>query len=204
LDRALLKPFELLTVVKGIPRKKGRPPTVDGFSTVASRWAAAGPEIYMNREKFSVASPAGKRLGPTSKADAFQDFAHEPQPDGQVKISFKQRLRFDRNAVRGLFKTALESVAYFHGVEFVLDDQFDPIRSFVRHDRGDFSALLLEGGPFNSYFAPPQSKDGRPLVVGMTILSVGFICDLDPEFRNGLDLEREIAKQGLGYFRLPN
>lgn len=54
LDRALLLPLEILTVFKGIPRKKGRPPTVDGFSSIASEYDENGPVFYMNREKFPV------------------------------------------------------------------------------------------------------------------------------------------------------
>ena len=42
LDRALLTPFEIMTVMKGIPRKKGKKPTVDGFASFASGYDANG------------------------------------------------------------------------------------------------------------------------------------------------------------------
>ena len=103
LDRALLKPFEITTVVKGILRKRGKQPTIDGFSTVASGHDENGPILYFNREKFAVDTPLGKKLGPTSKLDEIENVEWNHLGDGKVNIKIRQKLFFDRMAVRGLF-----------------------------------------------------------------------------------------------------
>jgi hypothetical protein len=54
LDRALLVPYEIVTVIKRIPRKRGKRPTVDGFSTFSSDYDENGPVLYVNREKHRM------------------------------------------------------------------------------------------------------------------------------------------------------
>ena len=135
LDRALLTPFELMTVVRGIPRKKGKRPTIDSYSSVSSRQADTGPEIYINRERYRITPPFGKKLGPTSHKDPFHDVSLERLSNGRANLHVKQRLQFDRDAVRGLFKIALESIALNQGVEATLDSQFDAVRNFCRSHR---------------------------------------------------------------------
>jgi len=202
LDRAVLKPFELITVVKGSPRKKGKRPTVDGFSTVSSGYDENGPTIFINREGRSIKLPNGKYLGPHNSQDPFQNFKHELLPSGQVKISYSQRLELTRAGVRGLFKIALESVAFFEGLAVALSPEFDGIRRFVRCDEGSFMVVMVAdpSKAYDHYFAPSFSKSGFARMVGMTILGVGFACDFSPD-GSGAKLFIENAKaQGIGAF----
>lgn len=204
LDRALLKPFELMTVVRGIPRKKGKWPSINQYSTVGSGHGPSGLELYINRERYAVETPSGKKLGPTSRNDHFHDVSLEKRPGGQAKLQIKQRLQFDRTAVRGLFKIALESIAYHQDAEAALDAQFDAVRRYVRYDEGTYSAVMTTGEPYDAYVSNPWSKDGRPPIIGMSILKVGFLCDFDPEFAGGLELMAAALEMGEGSFRLPN
>lgn len=204
LDRALLKPFELMTVVRGIPRKKGKRPSIDGYSTISSDYRNSGLKLYINREKYAIDTPSGKKLGPTSAIDHFHDVTLEKLPGGRAKLEIKQRLQFDRKAVRGLFKIALESIALHQGAEAALDAAFDGVRRYVRYDEGNYSAVMTIGDPYDAYLSNPWSKDGRPPIIGMSILKVGFLCDFDPEFAGGMELMAAASQMGEGSFRLPN
>ena len=188
LDLALLKPFELIAVIKGIPRKGGKPPTVDGFSTFSSTHGPDGPQLFFNREKDKVVTPTGKILGPSSKNDEITEFDVEHLGDGKGRLTINVELRFGRKAVRGLFKIALEMIAYYHGLDAVRGSKYDEVRAFIRKGKGHFSALLTNGGPFDGFFGPPHCKDDRPYVVAFTILGFGFLCDFDPGFGSGQEL----------------
>jgi hypothetical protein len=192
LDSALLRPFELLTVQKGIPRKGGRKPTINRYSTIASDYDENGPTFFINRGNRSIEIPTGKRLGATSRKDDIVDFSVMRLPNGQDQISFKQKLLFDRVAVRCLFKIALESIAFYEGLEAAEHPAFDHIRRFVCDDEGSLKALLMEGGSFDAYMGRRHSKAGCHPVVPFTILGVGFVCDFDPNFKNG-DTMRAVA-----------
>jgi HNH endonuclease len=204
LDQALLKPFELITVSKGIPRKGGKPPTIDGFSTFSSTHGPDGPQLFFNREKHKVVTPIGKILGPSSKNDEITEFDVEHLGDGKGRLTINVEFRFGRKAVRGLFKIAVEIIAYYHGLDAVRGSEYDEVRAFIRKGKGHFSALLTAGGSFDGYFGPPHCKDDRPYVVGMTILGFGFLCDFDPGFVSGQELEETAHKLGYGTSRIPH
>ena len=68
LDQALLKQFEPITVMYGVPRKGGRPPTIDGWRAIASRHRADGPHMFLNAGP-GVVEAGGKRLHPAGKAN---------------------------------------------------------------------------------------------------------------------------------------
>lgn len=206
LDRALLVPFEIITVVKGIPRKRGKKPTVDGFSSIASGYDENGPAFYINREKYPIQTPDGKWLKGTSTADPIKNLKWDKQPDGTVKISYDQELRFDRMAVRGLFKIAVEAIAFFEGLEAARNSDLDAVKHFVTEGGGNFRAILIpdQNSAYDSYFAPCFSKDGHSRVCGMTLLGIGFICDFDPTFSGGKMLLDEAKSQMQSAQVIPN
>ena len=206
LDRALLLPFEFMTVVKGILRKKGKLPTIDGYASLASSYDDNGPALYINRERHKILAPNGKWLRGTSATDPITSFDTQPNADGTVEIKLQQQLRFDRKAVRGLFKIAIETVAFFEGVEAAKATELADARDFVTKGRGQFrSIIMLDQNPsYESYFAPSCSKDGFARVCGMTILGIGFLCDFDPNFRGGNMLLAEMCKQGIAGQVIPN
>jgi hypothetical protein len=194
LDRALLTPFEIITVMKGIPRKKGKKPTVDGFASFASAYDENGPAFYINREKHAVLAPSGKWLAATGDDDPIKNAKLEPQPEGTVKISYDQELRFDRRAVRGLFKIAVEAIGFFEGLHAARDPALAPVKHFVMNGGGNFRAIMMpdQNPAYESYFAPSYIKEGHARVCGMTILGLGFLCDFDPAFSGGNMLLAEI------------
>lgn len=206
LDRALLTPFEIATVMKGIPRKKGKKPTVDGFSSVSSSYDENGPVFYINREKYAVQPPKGKRLSGVTANDPIVNATIKYQSDGTGEISYQQELRFDRKAVRGLFKITVEAIAFFEGLDAARDPSLRDVKHFVMEGGGQFKAIIMadQNPTYESYFAPCAVKPGFARVYGMTILGIGFLCDFDAEFKGGALLMKETKKQSVNAQVIPN
>lgn len=206
LDRALLTPFEIITVVKDITRKKGKKPTVDGFASFASAHDENGPVLYVNREKHRVRLPSGRWLAGTNANDPITTADWRNNPDGTVRLSYKQELRFGLQAVRGLFKIAVESVAFFEGLEAARSPELDSVKDFVLQGRGGFRAIMMpdQSGAYDSYFGPCLRKEGSDRVSGMTILGIGFLCDFDSEFKGGEMLLSEMRRQSESGQVIPN
>jgi hypothetical protein len=206
LDRALLTPYEIITVLKGIPRKKGKRPTVDGFASFSSSYDENGPVFYINREKHAVQTPSGKWLRGTSANDPIKDSNWQQLADGLVNITYKLELRFDRMAVRGLFKIAIESIAFFEGLGVIRNTDFDSVKHFVLKGGGNFRAIMMpdQNDTYDSYFGPCFGQEGFARVYGMTLLGIGFLCDFDPEFKGGKFLLSEMRNQSMSGQVIPN
>lgn len=204
LDRSLLKPFEIMTVINGIRRKGGKRPTVDGLATMSSGYDENGPAFFINREKFAVRTPGGKMLAPTSKLDEIEDVEITHLGESKVNLTIRQRLLFDRKAVRGLFKIALETIAYHEGLESVAHSGFDHVRKFVMEDAGNLAALMMYGGPFNSYITNRFTNDRGEVMVPITIMQIGFVCDFDASFKNGRNIAAISNLSGGGSQKVPN
>jgi hypothetical protein len=206
LDRALLVPFEIITVMKGIPRKKGRRPTVDGFSSISSGYDENGPRFQINREKYDITPEGGKRLKGITKNDPITEFRVKNLGDGRAQISYNQELRFGREAVRGIFKIAIESIAFFEGLDAARDPELDAVKAFVTQGTGDFRVIMVpDPNPaYESYFAQIWRSEEGHRGVGMTILGIGFLCGFDPEF-GAIPRLLEAAKQeGIAGQVIPN
>ena len=115
----------------------------------------------------------------------------------------RQRLLFDRKAVRGLFKIALETIAYHEGIECAIQSQFDHVRKFVKDDVGNLAAVMLPGGPFDNHFTNRFTNDRGETMVPMTILAIGFICDFDTDLKNGRNIAAIAALNGIGSSKIP-
>lgn len=206
LERALLTPFEFLTVIKQIPRKNGKLPTVDGFSSLSTGYDENGPVIYMNREKYSVQAPNNKLLIGTNKLDPIQNFEYNHLKDGKVDVSWKQELRFDRKAVRCLFKIALEIIALTEGLDAVRNRKYDAVKHFVSNGSGKFRAIMTADldDSYLSNFSPRIIRDSDTGYLAMTILNVGFICDFDPNFTKGKMILNEMSACSIYAQVIPN
>jgi hypothetical protein len=186
LEQALLKPHELATVLFRVPRKGGKPATIDSHSSFASAHGEAGPELYINRSRDKVAMPSGKMLMPTSKRDVLTEFILTELDNSRVEVTLEQTILFCRNAVRALFKSALETLAFLFGVDFVLEKRFDPIRDFVRANIGDRHAAMLIGDGRERVGWETRS-DGTGLNT-VFILGQIFQCDFSSDFSDGRNL----------------
>ena len=127
----LLTPFEIMTVLKGLVRKKGRRPTIDGFRSISSAYDQNGPVLFINREKYPIDIPNDKRLPGLDGSDPLKDFRFTHNANGTATLTYNQELRFDRQAVRGLFKIAVEAIAHFEGLETARDPSLNEVKRFV-------------------------------------------------------------------------
>lgn len=206
LDRALLTPFEIMTVLKGVTRKRGRRPTVNGFRSFSSTYDENGPVFFMNREKYSIDIAGGNPLPGLTADDPIKDFKVSHNSDGSATLSYNQELRFDRQSVRGLFKIAVEAIAHFEGLEAARDPSLSAVKQFVRAGQGDFRALLTpdQNTKYESYFGPCHVSQDGIRVYGMTLLGIGFLCDFDPAFGCGAALLAEAGNQKMQTHVVPN
>lgn len=206
LDRALLTPFELITVVKGIPRKRGRMPTVDGLRSLKSGYENGGFALYINRNTYPVVAPDGRSLMGTNKSDPLQNFRYDVFPDGTAEIKFDHELRFDRKSVRGLFKIAIEAIAYFEGLDAARCVSLNAIKHFVMEGGGDFRAVIVleNDSTCVSYIEPCRIGLSGSRIFGVTLLDLGFVCDFDDKFENVREIIIKAEEISISTQVLPN
>lgn len=194
LDRALLTPFEIQTVINGVPRKGGRKPTVDGFRSFSSGYDANGLTIFMNRERHPVQLPNGKWLQGTYSDDPIFDASIEPQPDGTARVKFSYQMRFDRKSVRCLFKICVESIAFFEGFEAARDPIFNPIKHFVLEGGGNYKAAMQpsSNSPHELYITPMFSEKELHRSCHISLHGVDILCDFHPKFLNGKQFVEDV------------
>ena len=90
-DRALLKQFETVTVMYGVPRKKGKPPMIDSWQAIRGKQRANGPHVYINGGP-GVVDVDGAPLHPASKRNGVCDVWVEPE-SGQLGFQPSVRQR---------------------------------------------------------------------------------------------------------------
>jgi hypothetical protein len=123
-----------------------------------------------------------------------------------VNISYSQEIRFDRKAVRGLFKIAVEAIAFFEGLDAARGFSLAGVRNFVLNGAGNFRAVIMpdQNGAYESYFSPCFAKEGHARMYAMTLLGIGYACDFDPDFRGGQTLLDEMRRHSINGQVIPN
>lgn len=202
-DQALVRQFEVHTMMAGIPRKKGRLPTVDGWTPLRGTQGAEGPTLHLN------AGPGDMQVGDrTLKPAGGSTGIHSVTADldGPVgTLRFSMDIGRDPKLRRALYKVGLETVAFFLGLPRALAPDLDPVRAYVRAGVGDFGVIVMDAGHGEGHQITPPFEGPDGLVIPVTIFGVSFILDLHPP-QSGLDrIEAELrATQGVeGWSRLP-
>ena len=186
LDSALLRPFELLTVSHNVPRKGRRPPKIATWPGVRSHFENNNHQIFFNMERYPVATPFGYL--PPDKRNFIAGFqVHEDNPviGQRIKYTISLRLGFDRKFVRAVYKCGLNILAKQFGLELVLQDRFDSIRHFVRRNKGNFIAIMMqrETGDFDGVLATFHDPEIGIYASGFSLFGFHFICDFDVNYR---------------------
>lgn len=129
IDQVLLKQFEIMTFIKGVRRKKGRPPTVEAWPSVRGRRRNGRPELSINAGPGNV-DAWGKALKPARASHGIADLQFERDADlGRVTLT--QTFGDDPKFTRAIYKVAISSFAYHMGPELVRQTEFDAVRSYV-------------------------------------------------------------------------
>ncbi|WP_129146036.1 HNH endonuclease [Bradyrhizobium vignae] len=189
-DQALLKQFEVATVVYGVCRKGGRRPTIDGWRAISSKHLETGQHIFINAGP-QIVEAEGKRLHPAAKSNGIFDTWIDPEAG---RLGFSQEFGNDPRFVRALYKIGLNLVARHYGVTEAADTQYEHIRAFVwgRPDAPKLRAVMDTTqtlGPVTGA-SNPIVKDGRDFpLFSVAILGLMFLIDMSPQQPGLRDLE---------------
>lgn len=196
LDHALLRQFEIPAFMLGIPRKGGKPPSINNWAALGGKRGPNGPELYLNAGPGKI-DALGRKLNPANRSNGILNPTIERTgPFGQV--SFQQEFGNDPKFIRALYKVGLSATAYWHGSNYMREPTFEAARTFVRTGKGDFKSIILGYEQDNGHhFSPPWSNaDKSELVLGMTILGVSFIVDFGVNQTAIARIVAELERQG--------
>lgn len=131
LEQELQEALGVLKVFVTPITKKGKPPSVVLPNAIIDR-TTSGPVLYLNAGKTPSLLPNGRKLQPPPlRGKGLRDI--EVKIDGVLaKVTFSSAMPLHRPPVlQALHKIALEFYAFCRGVEAVMDQSFDPVRSYV-------------------------------------------------------------------------
>ena len=180
LDHALLKQFEIITVMHGVPRKKGRPPTIDSWRPIRSVNRADGPHVSINGGP-GVVEAEGRPLHPASKANGITNAWIRPE---RGQLGFSQQFGNDPRFLPALYKIGLTLVARHFGPAVAAGETYDHVRSFVYLDPNapPFTAAMDRQAVLQPVTETALvAKAGRDYpMFRVTILGVTFLLDMAP------------------------
>jgi hypothetical protein len=181
LDRAVIDDFDMVAYMANVPRKRGRPPIVNTRGNLRATHGANGPLIAINMERETKTASDGAALGAFGRSP--RNVTATLTRDGNLgRVSFSIPIGQSREFVRGITKIAFSSLAYFHGPESVLSNQFAPVRDFVRNGLGHRPVLMLvphDAAYRHEVCRPFQTGSGDYLIV-FRLAVMEFMVDLGP------------------------
>lgn len=181
-DHALIKQFEILSVMFGIKRKGRRQPTIDSWSAISSAYREGGHQIYLNGGPGTVEAN-GKRLPAAKKSNGIEGTWVKPE-EGRMGLS--QQFGNDPLFLPSLYKVGLSLVAFHFGAEIASASAYDHVRAFVRSEyNAPFlnAALDINVDPSGRHHVSgPIVKDGREYpMFELQLLGVPFLLDMAPD-----------------------
>lgn len=196
LDQALLRQFELITFLGNVPRKRGKAPSLDNWSSIAGRKTDTGPQLHINGGPGSFEA-LSKTLKPIQETRDIENLSFQTS-NGTATVKFSQRFGDDPKFVRALYKVAFGAAVFWHGPVIGSGTGMTAVRKFVRKGKGQFSAILIGGsGRHDHYFGPPYGgRDTYYWAVGMRIFGIEFVMDFDPEQRLIAKMKDQLTTQG--------
>lgn len=181
-DHALLKQFEIFSVMLGVRRKGKRRPTIDSWSAITSEHRADGNHIYLNGGP-GVVEANGKRLRPAKKSNGIKDTWVKPE---EGKMGFSQQFGNDPLFLPSLYKIGLNLVAFHFGAATAASSGYDHVRAFVRSKvNAPFlnAAMDTNIDPSGVHrVSRPIMKNGRDYpMFELQLLGVLFLLDMAPD-----------------------
>lgn len=204
IDQALLKSFEAISVMYGVPRKKGRPPTVDSWRSISSKHRTDGPHIFINGGP-GVVDAEGKKLYPAAKSNGVTDLWVKPE---EGKLGFRMEFGNDPRFLPALYKIGLNLVAKNYGAAAAAGPDYDHIRSFVAGDKAApplTAVLATEVIPRAvTHASAPIMKLGQSYpIFQITILGVTLLVDLAPDQPGLRDMRGAATLMGETLYAFP-
>jgi len=179
-DRALIKQFEAITMLYGVPRKKGRPPMINSWQAIRGAQGPDGPYIHINGGP-GVVDADGHKLHPASKSNGVSDVWVSPETN---QLGFSHQFGNDPRFLPSLYKIGLNLVAKNFGPADAVSEKYDHIRAFVRLEPG--APALTAALDRTTIFRPLTAatvvtRPGQAYpMFRLTILGVTFLLDMAP------------------------
>ncbi|MGN8118084.1 hypothetical protein [Labrys sp. 22185] len=194
LDRALLRPFELITFLGKVPRKGGKHPSLNSLASLQGRYTNTGPEIHLNGGP-GITTAFGQTLKPLTATKELDDVSFDTHGE-LATLRFSLPFGDDPKFTRALYKVGFETAVFWLGPESAHIPALTAVRRFVRKGRGAFHAVMIARPDSRAHhFEPPhRSKDTGHLAVGMRIFGVDFVVDFDPQQRLIATVRRKLEE----------
>lgn len=203
LDQAVADDFDFLAVMNGIRRKGGRRAEVVSRGNVYAASTAEGPNIFFNLESVAHTAPTGRRIAP------FRGRERDVRPqvarlsDGRARVTFEVPFGQHKKFARGLYKIALNSIAFLLGADRARASRYDWIRDYVRNG-GITRHIMLTAAADASYSLasyPPWTGENGEEAMAIRIGPAEFLLDLSQnEIQLPKLLEKASESMGEGNF----
>jgi hypothetical protein len=182
LDQSVINEFDIFIFNAGVPRKRGKPPIISNRGNVVGRVTPTGPEIHINMESHQVISPTGITTA-SFRGSNRNIKSIIKQDDDTLNISLEFEMFTNRpKFVRGIYKIGFSSLAYFLGTEVAIRNEFDSIREFVVHGKGDRKILIRPCTDtfYKNEVSPPFIRNEDEYGVRLRLVYFEFLIDLSP------------------------
>lgn len=186
LDQAIIDDFDILLFMNNVPRKKGRKAAIHSRGNLVARRDKNNEPVYaLNMNPYPVIDPFGKKLAGIGKSKR-NIKAKMNKTEGKAEISFGITIGNNPKFIRGIFKIAFSSLAYYIGYEEALLEKYDLIRKFVKYGKGHRKVLVKKCNDekfMNNAWPPYISQDGEYTII-FRLASLEFCVDLSPNMSN--------------------
>lgn len=207
LDMAVIEELEIPTFMANVKRKRNRPAIINTRGNVIGKNTEDGKTIIINMENYPIKHSDGTIVGAYGKSDRNVKASFRKE-DKITLVSFQTTIGRNPKFVRGIYKIAFESIVYFLGLKYFLDDKYDNIRNFVIH--GDPQRKIIYFAcPDNEYrneVKAPSRKAEDQYGIEFRLGFVAFVVDLSPNltlFPEFLHKAKELwGERGWGYLPL--
>lgn len=172
--------FDLLMFVRGVPRKRGRPPVIRSRGNAIGTFDERGdPSLSFDMGKEPTEAHDGSHLAPFRRSARNIEAILDKEAG---TLTFSAAFGGGPKFVRGIHKIALSAFAYFHRHE-VYDSSFNPIREFVRNGAGGRHALLIgdKDGAERHVFDPPIPNKYGGYCITFRVVCLRFFVNMSSE-----------------------
>jgi hypothetical protein len=181
LDQALTDEFDIVAYMADVRRKKGKSPAIFNRGNLVGKYTEKGKTIFINMENCPVKSLDGSSIGGYGKSKR-NIKAKLKIEKPFAEISFDVTFGANQKFVRGIYKVAFSSFAYFLGREIALREEYDPIREYVMHGKGKRKILILKCSDesYRNQVWAPYSAENEAYVIVLRLAFVEIVVDLTP------------------------
>ncbi len=195
LDQAVIDDFDMAAFLANVPRKGGRPPVVKGRGNLVATRGRCGLEISINMDPVTNVAHDGSALGAFGRSRRNVK-ASLVRNRNTVRVSYSTPIGQNPKFVRGITKIAFSSFAYFQGPEIALQEQFSPVRAFVRNGIGKRPVLMMFGEDtrYSNRAWPPYESETGEYTITFRLAAAEFLVDLSPTLSLSILFEKKLAE----------